>query len=138
MMSTSTKEQIDHIHSEWHKMITTRNLDGLMALYTDDAVIESSAVLVIEKNDEGVLKGKPALRAHFDAFFRMVGKDVPDWHRFPGVYTNGEQLIWEYPSVGPAGDQLDVVESFDLRDGLISYHRVYWGWRGFKFLGFKG
>jgi hypothetical protein len=26
------------------------------------------------------------------------------------------------------------VESFDVQDGLIVYHRVYWGWRGFEML----
>ena len=129
-MSDSTKAQIKRMHADWHKMITTRNLDGLMALYTDDAVLESSAVLVIEKLKEVVLQGKEALRAHFGAFFKMVGRDVPDWYRFPAIYSDGNQLIWEYPSKGPSGDQLDVVESFDLKDGLITYHRVYWGWRG--------
>jgi steroid delta-isomerase len=29
---------------------------------------------------------------------------------------------------------LDVVESYDIENGLIAYHRVYWGWRGFLFL----
>ena len=38
------------------------------------------------------------------------------------------------PSKSPKGNQLDVVESMDLENGLIAYHRVYWGWIGFKAL----
>jgi hypothetical protein len=105
-----------------------------MDLYTENCVLESSAVLVIERNVTGVLQGKDQVTRHFDAFFRMMGKDVPDWYRFPPLFTDGRLLIWEYPSKGPHGDQLDVVESFDLETGLIAYHRVYWGWRGFQFL----
>jgi hypothetical protein len=36
-------------------MIATRDLNGLMRLYADDCVLESSAVLVIEKKSSGVL-----------------------------------------------------------------------------------
>jgi steroid delta-isomerase len=131
---TGAVEQIRHIYDQWHEMITTRNLDGLMELYADDSILESSAVLVIERKTPGILRGKTQIAPHFDAFFRMMGNDNLDWYRFDRVFTDGNLLIWEYPSKGPNGDQLDVVESFDVQDGLIVYHRVYWGWRGFEML----
>jgi steroid Delta-isomerase len=34
----------------------------------------------------------------------------------------------------PTGEQVDLVESMDVENGLIVYHRVYWGWKGFKTL----
>lgn len=131
---SNTPEQITYLIAEWHKAITTRDIDALMALYTEDAVIESSAVLVIEKDAGGTLYGKDKLRSHFQAFFAMVGQDAPGWYRFEPAYLGDRLLIWEYPSKGPAGDQLDVVESFDVENGLIVKHRVYWGWRGFQLL----
>jgi hypothetical protein len=38
----------------------------------------------------------------------------------------------EYPRETPKGDQTDIVESMDLENGLITHHRVYWGWVGFS------
>jgi steroid Delta-isomerase len=45
-----------------------------------------------------------------------------------------EQLTWEYPRATPDGDQIDLVEVMDVSGGLITHHRVYWGWVGFKML----
>jgi steroid Delta-isomerase len=30
--------------------------------------------------------------------------------------------------------KVDLVESMDIENGLIVYHRVYWGWMGFRTL----
>jgi hypothetical protein len=49
-------------------------------------------------------------------------------------FSNGRQLTWEYPRATPQGDQVDLVEVMDIAGGLIAYHRVYWGWVGFKVL----
>ena len=49
-------------------------------------------------------------------------------------YSNGRQLTWEYPRATPRGDQIDLVEVMDIAGGLITHHRVYWGWVGFKTL----
>jgi hypothetical protein len=54
--------------ADWHKAITARDIDALMALYTDDAVIESSAVLVLEKDDGGALRGKDVIANTFSRF----------------------------------------------------------------------
>lgn len=34
----------------------------------------------------------------------------------------------EYPRQTPDGDQMDIVELMEIRDGLIAHHRIYWGW----------
>jgi steroid Delta-isomerase len=137
---SNTAAQLEALVDDWHKAITSQDIDALMALYTDDAVIESSAVLVIEKDSGGTLHGKDKLRKHFQSFFAIAGHSDVDWYRFPPSVLNdsgrtaGALVIWEYPSKGPDGEQLDVVESFDVDNGLITYHRVYWGWRGFQLL----
>jgi hypothetical protein len=43
--------------------------EGLPSLYADDAVLESTAVLVLEGHTDGVLTGKEALTQHFASFF---------------------------------------------------------------------
>jgi hypothetical protein len=42
--------------------------------------------------------------------------------------------MWEYPRLTDKGEQIDLVEVMELKDGLIQHHRVYWGWLGAKFL----
>ena len=131
----STEAEIRRVYERWHEMIVGRNLDGLMELYAEDSVLESSLILVLEKNATGVLKGRELVRAHFAGFFDMMAKDASvELYRAGTFYTEGKNLLWEYPSKSPKGEQLDVVESMDLEDGLIAYHRVYWGWIGFKAL----
>lgn len=61
------------IYERWHEMIEARNVEGLMEFYSENSALESSAVLVIEKDQSGTLKGKTAIRAHFAAFFDMIG-----------------------------------------------------------------
>ncbi len=127
--------EIRHVYERWHEMIVSRNLDGLMELYAEDSVLESSAVLVLEKNSTGVLKGRDRIKKHFAAFFDMMKQDAAVELYRPGTFfSDGKTLVWEYPSKTPRGDQLDVVESMDLENGRIAYHRVYWGWIGFKAL----
>lgn len=130
----NTKAQIDTLIADWHKAITSRDIDALMALYADDAVIESSAVLVLEKDPGGTLRGKDLIRRHFQSFFAILDDSDADWFRYPPTAITESLVLWEYPSTGPDGAQLDVVESFDVDNGLITYHRVYWGWRGFQLL----
>lgn len=124
------------IYDRFHETIGARDVEGLMQLYASDAVLDSSLVLVLEKEPSGLLKGKDKLRAHFQGFFDAVGPSNKEWYRPDTVLCDGQRLMWEYPSKGPDGDQLDVVESFDLdlERHLITYHRVYWGRVGFKLL----
>ena len=42
--------------------------------------------------------------------------------------------MWEYPSRTPTGRQAGLVESMDIDDGLITHHRVHWGWIGVRSL----
>ena len=49
-------------------------------------------------------------------------------------FSNGRHLTREYPRLTPNGAQVDLFESMDIENGLIVYHRVYWGWQGLKAL----
>ena len=134
-MVKNAEEEALLVAEEFHKAMTTRDLDGLMKLYREDAVLESSAVLTLERKTPGILRGKKDIRPHFDSFFKLAGKDNPSWLHYNPVFTNDGRLVCEYPSKGPAGEsQLDVVESFNIKNGLIAEHRVYWGYVGFEIL----
>ncbi len=129
-MSSASESTAQSIYDLWHRYIHERDIDGLMSLYADDAVLESTAILVLERNATGLLKGKDLLRSHFSAFFEMLpAKPIAEWYRPGPPFIGNDTLVWEYPGEGPAGPQFDVVESMTLRDGVVAYHRVYWGWR---------
>ena len=134
-MTENTDAQIRHVYEQWHETIKARNLDGLMALYAEDAVLETPFILaVLQDKTEGILKGKAAIGAFFGAGFLKPESGLGRWHRTGTFFANGRQLVWEYPRETPQGDQVDLVEVMDIDKGLIAHHRVYWGWVGFKAL----
>jgi hypothetical protein len=55
------------------------------------------------------------------------------YHR-AGFFTDGRRAMWEYPRETPNGQQMDFVEVMEIDNGLITSHRVYWGWRGVQIL----
>jgi steroid delta-isomerase len=131
----TTEAEIRHIYERWHETIQSKDLDGIMALYADDAIFESPAVLaVLRDRDEGILNGKAEITKLFATNFRVLSGTFSVLYRNGIFLANGDLLMWEYPRKTPAGEQVDLVESMDIENGLIVYHRVYWGWKGFKTL----
>ena len=133
-MATNSDAAIKHVFDEWHVTNRDKNLEALMALYTEDTIFESPAVYALGGNRDGVLRGKAALTEYFKVFFAKIGKTESEWYRTGEYFTNGSTLSWEYPRVTPTGEQVDLVEQLDIRDGKIAHHRVYWGWIGFRTL----
>lgn len=134
-MHPTTSAAITHIYEQWHHCVINRDLDGLTALYDAEAVFETPLVLVADKErHNGILKGKEAIKAFFEAGFQSTSNGLGKWYRTGQFYSNGQQLVWEYPRETPDGDQTDLVEIMDTANGLITHHRVYWGWKGFQAL----
>ena len=119
---------IDRIYEAWDDALGRKDLDAAMALYADDATLESPLVCHLLGRERGVLQGKPALRSFVAEVFERT---PPSRRRHRSVlFTDGRRALWEYPREAPDGEQLDLLESMDIRDGLIQHHRVYWGWNG--------
>jgi steroid delta-isomerase len=131
----NTDAEIRNIYERWHETVRGRDLDGLMALYAEDAVLETPLIVAtLRDRADGRLQGNAAIRSFFQAGLRTLQTDLGRWYRTGTFYANGRQLVWEYPRETPAGDQVDLVEVMDIERGLIAHHRVYWGWVGFKLL----
>jgi hypothetical protein len=120
-----------YIHQEWHRAASTREIPALIALYADDAILESPLVPVIlgDKSD-GILHGKAEIGRFLEAGARSRPIDLVRWHRSDIYFSAGAALIWEYPRVTPDGDQVEIVEVMEVADRLIRHHRIYWGWKG--------
>jgi steroid Delta-isomerase len=134
-MTNNTDAQIRRIYDRWHEAIVQKDLNGLLALYAEDAIFETPAILVtLTDRTKGILTGKSEIGPFFEAGFRKLGNELTRWYRTGLFFSNGRQLTWEYPRQTPQGDQVDLVEVMEVADGLISHHRVYWGWVGFQTL----
>jgi steroid delta-isomerase len=120
-----------YIHREWHRAAGTRDTPALIALYADDAILESPLVPVImDGKRDGVLRGKQEIAQFLEAGARSRPIDLVRWHRSDTFFSGGATLIWEYPRVTPEGDQVEIVEVMEIANRLIRYHRIYWGWKG--------
>ena len=119
-------DPITHIFEAWDAALGARDLDASMALYQPDATLESPLVRQLLGTSEGIVRGRENLRA-FAA--RVFASQPPERQRFRmGFLTDGSHLTWEYPRRAGDGEQMDLVEVMEVRDGLIQHHRVYWGW----------
>ena len=120
------------IYEAWAKGFADRDLEGILKLYAPDATLESPLVNNLLGAELGIVRGRENLRE----FFRIILESTPslkDRHR-ANFFSDGKVMIWEYPRKTPTGEQTDMAEVMELKDGLISSHRIYWGWKGTKLL----
>ena len=131
----ATETAARRIYEEWHAGFNASDLDRIMAVYAEDAVIETPAVLANYPDaEEGILRGRAAIRELFSRNLQSLSGVFTGLYRSGLFFSNGRYLTWEYPRLTPATPQVDLFESMDVENGLCVYHRVYWGWRGMKAL----
>ena len=134
-MPDSTEAHVRHIYEEWHAGINSHDVPRVIALYAEKATLETPAILAIYPHmDEGILRGRSEIDKFFTKALGVLSKEFRELYRSDIFLSTGRLLTWEYPRKTPAGEQVDLVESMDIEDGLIIYHRVYWGWKGFQAL----
>lgn len=119
--------RIEHVFNAWDDALGAKDLDAAMALYHRNATLESPLVCHLLRRDRGIVEGRRELR---EFVRRVFEHQPPERRRFRSdLFTDGSRLIWEYPRQSPDGEQMDIVEVMEIRDGLIAHHRVYWGWK---------
>lgn len=127
----------DHrrIFEQWHLAAKTRDQAALIALYADDATVETPlATQIMDHKKEGVLRGKVEIKKFLDSGARKRPNEWVRWYRTGQCFSSGNTLIWEYPRETPEGEQIDVLEVMEIENGLIKHQRIYWGWRGLQHL----
>jgi hypothetical protein len=128
--STTTDADLERIYYAWDRALAEHRVDDLLSLYSPDAVLETPLIPHLLETGEGVCRGHAEIRA---LLARVVERKPPMRKYFrTGYLTDGRTMMFEYPRVTPDGEQMDFLEVMDVVDGLIQYHRVYWGWRGVK------
>jgi hypothetical protein len=122
----------ERIFREWDTAARAADVEAMLALYAEHAVFETALVSVVfPERSDGVLRGKTELRRFFAESSAARPDEALRWYRTGRWLSDGERLLaWEYPRITPHGEQVDVAEFFEIDDGLIVAHRVYWGWKG--------
>ena len=108
----------DHarIYAEWHRAASERAGAALIALYADDAVLESPLVpAILESKTDGVLRGKAEIAHFLEAGARSRPIDLVRWYRSDTYFSAGSRLVWEYPRGTRDGDQVEIVEGHEHR-----------------------
>ena len=128
-------EPARHIYEQWHQAAKNRDTAALIALYADDAELESPLVPVILGRDSGVLRGRAEILAFLEEGSRRRPNELVRWYRDGRYLAAGKLLVWEYPRQTPHGSQVDILELMEVDDdGKIRLHRIYWGWFGTQML----
>ncbi|MCC2666703.1 MAG: nuclear transport factor 2 family protein [Gammaproteobacteria bacterium] len=126
------EEMAHHIHLAWNTAWGNNDVDGLLALYSENVVLESPLIPYLLGKATGICEGKKELR---ELLVIAAARKPACRHYFKkNFFTNGKTIIWEYPRLSPEGEQMDFIEVLELEGELISKHRVYWGWFGFNIL----
>ncbi len=122
----------EHIYHLWDEALGRKDLEAALALYADDALIESPLVRHLMKTERGIVQGRDNLRR----FIARVFETTPAARRRHRnrLFTDGRFVLWEYPREAPDGEQMDLFEVMEIEGGLIARHRVYWGWFGLDIL----
>jgi ketosteroid isomerase-like protein len=109
---------------KWVEAFNTKNLDGLLALYTDDCEHTSPKLRQQNPESQGRVLGKAALYAWWDdAFKRLPGLQ----YELLSITASADRVFIEYTRHSPAEPPMAIAEVFDIRDGKIRASRVYHG-----------
>jgi len=112
------------IAERWLACFERRDLEGLLALYADDATHTSPKIRARHPETGGLLRGKPAMRAWWaDAFARL-----PTMKYVPIALTADDRRVFmEYVRHVDGEPDLPVAEVLEVERGLIVASRVYHG-----------
>lgn len=134
-MTESAHADCARIFEQWHEFAKSRDVQGLLSLYAEDAVFESPLVpAILDDMKSGTLRGHAQIQRFLAEGTKRRPNHLVRWHRTGKYLTDGTTLVWEYPRETPGGEQVDILEFMEIRDGKIAAHRIYWGWFGFDLL----
>lgn len=120
----SPPDALRAIARQWLDCFARHDLDGLLALYAEDAVHSSPKIRARHPDTGGELRGKSALRAWWaDAFARLPGLG----YELTALTADDERVFMEYVRHAPGDADYPVAEVLVVAHGRIVASRVYHG-----------
>jgi 8-oxo-dGTP diphosphatase len=115
---------LEHIAATWIQRFNDRDLDGLLALYSDDAVHISPKLRERQPQTGGQVAGKAALRAWWqDSFDRLPSLR---YHALQ-ITAQGNQVFLEYSRTLDGAAAMIIAELFVVQNGHIVRSHVFHG-----------
>lgn len=112
------------VGQRWLDRFNAHDLEGLLALYADDAVHTSPKLRVRQPETDGKVAGKPAMRAWWrDSMDRLPGLRYEKLH----LTASGDRVFMEYLRVNPGEPSFVVAEVLVVRGGKIVESYVFHG-----------
>ena len=118
---TAADEFVRSFDDAWSR----NDVAAALALFAEDATLESPLVQRLLHQPTGVLRGREEIRAMVEAL--MAGGKAWGGHEAPVV--RGSTVMIEFKGAGT--DDHYSVDVIELRDGKIQSLRAYAGWRAF-------
>lgn len=123
-MNAEPVPSVERIIDEMDAAFSRHDLDGLVALFADDATIESFLVTRIFNRQDGVCHGRAEIRQLLSALLKA---GVP-WTGHEPPIVRGDTAAVEFRS-GPADAEKFSVDIIAVKNGRIQSLRAYAGWR---------
>jgi len=110
------------VANAWFDAFNKHDIEMLLSLYAADAEHYSPKLKARQPETNGLIKGKPALRAWWtDAFTRL-----PNLHyKVLQLMATDSRVFMEYIRQTPGEEDLQVGEVLDIENGKIIASRVY-------------
>jgi 8-oxo-dGTP diphosphatase len=120
----ASPESLKAVARRWLAMFNARDLEGLLALYADDAVHTSPKLRAKDPATNGEIRGKAALRAWWaDSYARLPGLRYDE----KALTASDGRVFMEYLRVNLGEASYVVAEVLELHGGHIVASRVFHG-----------
>ncbi|MFD2891959.1 nuclear transport factor 2 family protein [Flavobacterium chuncheonense] len=108
----------------WFEAFNSKDLEGLLVLYSEDAVHFSPKLKIRQPETNGLIVGKDAMRDWWSGAFERL----PSLQYVVTTLTaNSERVFMEYVRKVENEDDMLVAEVLEVLDGKIVASRVYHG-----------
>jgi ketosteroid isomerase-like protein len=87
------KKIAEKVHNAWNTAWSNNDIDALLDLYADDAIIESPLIPYLLKQERGICNGKKEFRKLLE--IAAVRKPTNRQLYQNNYFTDGKTLMWE-------------------------------------------
>jgi ketosteroid isomerase-like protein len=115
---------VEQVIADMEAAFARKDVDGVVALFAEDATIESYLVARIFHRKEGVCRGRAEIRELLSA---LIKRGTP-WSGHEPPIIRGTTAAIEYRSASSEAEKFSV-DIIEVKDGKIQSLRAYAGWR---------